>query len=1029
MISARLPANETDRLAALRRYDILDTPPEEFYDRLTRLAAEACQMPIALVSLVDADRQWFKSRVGLDATETSRAVAFCAHAILDSSPLVVADTSRDPRFADNPLVLGAPHVGFYAGVPLVTPENLALGTLCVIDHKPRVLEAWQLTMLQLIAEQVSRELELRFLANRVQLQSALLTKAQEVAGIGGWSMDLRTRTVCWTDEMYRIHKVTPQGYSPTLDSQLKFYDSGSADALRTAIEACAELGPPVDLELSLVGSDGAVRWLRANVEAQRNAMGSSQLVGVFHDITDRKKDALALGKNTKQLDMATSILGLGAWEWSLWDNRIAWDEQMYRLYGRTSSGPIEPFTLWASRLHPEDRVEAEREITQAAQGAGKLDTAFRIMLPDGSTRVMRAIAQTIQDPGTNRKRMIGINQDITEQTADRLAAEAVLRQNEHKFRTLFEMSPIGKALVDLDGGQILQANQALLQPTQCRREELVGRSIWDLLPAENHALYASMRGKLVEMERAGPVEMEVLRRDGGRFPVLLSAILMQEASGRKVVWTVIQDISQTKAAAAQLSDAARRDKLTGLANRTLFMEQLEAAFCRTQAGVQERFAVFFLDFDRFKLVNDTLGHEAGDELLKQIAQRLRAELRMSDTAERSSGDGLLSRFGGDEFLLLINGIKTNADAVRVAERILNALAPAYDIFGSEVNSSASIGIVTSEQGAHSAEEVVRNADVAMFEAKRAGRACSVVFNESMHTRLTRHVTIETNLRRAIDSPELHVVYQPIVELATGRVVSAEALLRWHHPTLGNISPAQFIPIAEESGLIVPVGRWVQQQACQTLAQWRALDPAHSPESISVNISRAELALGDKLFLQLQRALEQAGLTASCLTLEVTEREVMRDPSASLKLMHELRRMGIKLSMDDFGTGTSSLGLLRKYPFDTIKIDRSFVSDLPGDRDVLAVIHATVHLIENLGMISLAEGVETTAQAAVLQSLGCRLAQGYLFSRPVTSEQMLSSIAGAAAQSSTVAQAIRSASLERDECQVPLLDTTARSVQN
>jgi EAL domain-containing protein (putative c-di-GMP-specific phosphodiesterase class I) len=279
----------------------------------------------------------------------------------------------------------------------------------------------------------------------------------------------------------------------------------------------------------------------------------------------------------------------------------------------------------------------------------------------------------------------------------------------------------------------------------------------------------------------------------------------------------------------------------------------------------------------------------------------------------------------------------------------------------------------------------------MYEAKRAGRSCWVMFDESMHTQLARTVGIESDLRRAIGTDELYLVYQPIIDLATGRVVSAEALLRWQHPTLGSISPAEFIPIAEESGLIIVLGRWVQQQACRALMNWRALDPDRAPASISVNVSRAELFLGDKLFVQLQETLEQSGLPPHCLTLEVTEREVMRNPEATIKLMHQIKAFGIKMSMDDFGTGTSSLGVLRHYPFDTIKIDRSFVSDLPGNKDVLAVIHATVNLIENLGMTSLAEGVETVTQAAVLHSLGCRLAQGYMFSRPIPPEQMLATI--------------------------------------
>jgi diguanylate cyclase (GGDEF)-like protein len=456
------------------------------------------------------------------------------------------------------------------------------------------------------------------------------------------------------------------------------------------------------------------------------------------------------------------------------------------------------------------------------------------------------------------------------------------------------------------------------------------------------------------------------------------------------------DITKRKLLESQLIDTAQRDKLTGLANRAVFMERLANAVVRVRNGEQPLFSVLFLDVDRFKLVNDTLGHRAGDELLRQIARRLQRELRASDAFAGNDTGNVVSRFGGDEFLLLINDLQAARDATKIAERLLNALAPAYVILGSEVHSSASIGIVTSHQGETSAEEVVRNADVAMYEAKHAGRACSVVFNETMHEQLTRHVMIETSLRRAIGSDELYLVYQPIVELATGQMVSAEALVRWNHPALGAITPAEFIPVAEESGLIVALGKWVQREACQALVAWRAQDPARAPRTISVNVSRAELALGRKLLDQLQAMLEQVGLPAECLQLEVTEREVMRNPEMFHELMHDLQELGIKIAMDDFGTGTSSLGLLRSYPFNTIKIDQSFVKDLTTSRDVLAVIHATINLVENLGMASLAEGVEEPAQVAILQSLGCRYAQGYLFSRPKTSELLLDAIAGGTA---------------------------------
>jgi EAL domain-containing protein (putative c-di-GMP-specific phosphodiesterase class I) len=303
---------------------------------------------------------------------------------------------------------------------------------------------------------------------------------------------------------------------------------------------------------------------------------------------------------------------------------------------------------------------------------------------------------------------------------------------------------------------------------------------------------------------------------------------------------------------------------------------------------------------------------------------------------------------------------------------------------------ASVGIVIGDPVScnSSAEEIVRNADVAMYEAKRSGRGCSVVFNEGMHARLTRRVAIEASLRRALGSDELYLEYQPIVDLHSGRRLYVEALLRWHHPTMGLISPSEFIPIAEESGLIVAVGQWVLENACRAMIEWQKRDPRNAPAMVSVNISRAELALGSRLLEQVQGALEAVGLPPNCLQLEVTEREVMRNPEVARESLRKLRQLGVRLAMDDFGTGTSSLSLLRGYPFNTIKIDRSFLQDLNTSHEVLAVIHATVNLIENLEMTSLAEGVEDSTQVAILQSLGCRYAQGYFFSRPVPAERLL-----------------------------------------
>jgi diguanylate cyclase (GGDEF)-like protein len=486
-----------------------------------------------------------------------------------------------------------------------------------------------------------------------------------------------------------------------------------------------------------------------------------------------------------------------------------------------------------------------------------------------------------------------------------------------------------------------------------------------------------------------------LRHADGHWVWILSRgqVMARDPAGKALALGGIHmDISSRKQMESELEKAAQVDKLTGLANRARFLERLQAAVVRVREGRQDHLALLYLDFDRFKMVNDTLGHAAGDELLRQIADRLSQALRSGDARNGEGLANVVGRFGGDEFLVLVNDLKDPRHAARIAERLLNALSPAYDLSGNEVFSSASIGIVCSSTGTETADELVRNADLAMYEAKHAGRACSVEFSEVMHTRLLRHVTVETALRRAIGTQELSLAWQPIVALDSGRMVSAETLLRWQHPVLGSVSPAEFIPIAEDSGLIVAIGQWVLRESCAQLAAWRLARAPGRPEYVSVNLSRTELALGNRLYEQVRSVLQSCDLPGECLQLEVTEREVMRNPGEAMKLMRRIQSLGVRFAMDDFGTGTSSLAFLRDYPFNTIKIDRSFVKDLEASKDVLAVIHATISLVENLGMASVAEGVETPTQLAVLQSLGCRYAQGYYFSKPVPAAALLAAIA-------------------------------------
>ena len=675
----------------------------------------------------------------------------------------------------------------------------------------------------------------------------------------------------------------------------------------------------------------------------------------------------------KQQQRLTAVIegtGVGYWEAYVGSGCILVSERWSQMLG-LHQNPAEPLSVaqWRELVHPEDLPKVDTVVEECFRNRDyvyQLD--FRLRHADGFwVWVMSRGTVTERAVDGSPIRVVGTQLDITA----RKAAESALMESERKFRSLFERSPVGIALTDYRTRRFLQVNDAFLEPGGFRREEMLAMT-FDQLAARDDG------GPL--NQPTGHRERELRRKDGSRYPVMISGTRMTDAGGRDVVWSVVQDISHRKAVERELADAARHDRLTGLANRLQFMERLKESIERVRDGRQKMFAVLFLDFDRFKVVNDAMGHQAGDELLVLMAERLRRALRTGDS-ERGSGNQI-ARFGGDEFMLLLNDIERTEDAGRIADRLLVALSQAYRIHGRDVHSTASVGIVTSDTGEEDAETVVRNADLAMYEAKRAGRACSVFFNDAMHTRLTRNLTIESSLREALGTSQLSLVYQPIVELDTGRRASVEALIRWKHPTLGSISPSEFVPVAEESGLIAPMGEWVMRESCLALARWQRMDPDKAPRVVSVNVSRAELAQGQRLLNTVREALEGAQLPPQSLQLEVTEREVMRDPEASLALMHQLRDIGVRLAMDDFGTGTSSLGCLREYPFDVIKIDRSFINGLSAGPDTLAVIHATITLVENLGKCSVGEGVETAEQLAILQSLGCHYAQGYFLGRPM-----------------------------------------------
>lgn len=471
-------------------------------------------------------------------------------------------------------------------------------------------------------------------------------------------------------------------------------------------------------------------------------------------------------------------------------------------------------------------------------------------------------------------------------------------------------------------------------------------------------------------------EYRVLHQDGQYRWILCRGLAVRDSKGLPYRMAGSQtDITQRKSAESQLLHQAFHDSLTGLPNRLLFLERLEYALRRSQKVEGYLFAVLFIDLDRFKVVNDSLGHNIGDQLLVAIAQRLKACVRPGDT---------VARLGGDEFTVLLSDILDVGDANSVADRILQHLSMPFHLSGHEVFTTASIGIAISHSAYKQAEDLLRDADTVMYRAKALGKARCEIFDPTLHNQAKARLQLEIDLRRALERQELQVYYQPIVSLNNEKITGFEALVRWQHPQLGFISPAQFIPVAEETGLIILLDLWVLRQACRQLRTWQQQFPL-TPLIISVNISGKQLAQPD-LVQKIEQILQETSFDARNLKLEITESVLVENAAAATAILKQLKALGIGLSIDDFGTGYSSLSYLHRLPIDTLKIDRSFVNDVDCDPEKMEIIRTVVGLAWNLSMDIVAEGVETKKQMYQLQALRCEYGQGYLFSKPVDSQK-------------------------------------------
>jgi len=620
---------------------------------------------------------------------------------------------------------------------------------------------------------------------------------------------------------------------------------------------------------------------------------------------------------------------------------------------------------WAKVVHPDDQEVVGLDRDSMPMGGRAVTIEFRVVRPDGDLRWVRVQSGPLHQADGSLVGTVGTLDDIT-----------VRRDTERERQRLidiFEATEDHVGICDTHGA-LLYLNAAAKRTFGFESDDEVARHVVEDLfpPSVAERMQLEIRP---EVERTGrwAGELMMLVPDVGLIPVSAQILLHPGADGDEPHFSaILHDISERKAFEHRLAHQATHDPLTGLPNRTLLIDRLEGALARARRH-NRRVAVLFLDLDHFKVVNDSLGHGLGDRLLVAIAERLSIALRPEDT---------VARFGGDEFVVLCEDLVSQHDAIAIAERVDEAVSGPFVIDDTEVFVGVSIGIALPDDTDADPETLIRDADAAMYRAKDRGRSRWELFDNAMRASAVDRLDIENALRRALDRRELRVFYQPVIDLTSGRVDGVEALLRWEHPERGLLNPGDFITVAEETGLIVPIGSWVLDQACRQVQRWHASAERTDPLTVAINISGRQLG-HPRLVEDLAAVLADTSIDPSLVELEITESVLMDDVEMSAETLGRLHALGVHLAVDDFGTGYSSLSYLRRFPVDILKVDQSFVDGLGEDSSDSAIVTAIITLAHTLGLRAVAEGVETALQLTELRRLGCDRAQGFHMARPAS----------------------------------------------
>ena len=806
----------------------------------------------------------------------------------------------------------------------------------------------------------------------------LVTATQSLARVGGWEVDIVNDKVFWTDEVYRMLETSPLEYTPASATARQFFTAESARKVNAAIKVSLEDGKQYDLEFEMVTAKGRHIWIHSISVVTLNAGKVIKRTSVLQDITERKQADAALRANEANLRQITSqVPGMvfqvqmtheGSRKYSFVSDGVR------QLYGVEPGDVLADGNLLQTFRHPDDNPMVDLEVRQTMYSGLPNTTQFRLRFGDGRIKwvEMSSSGASAVPEGFV---ISGVMIDITE----RKRAEAELKESEALWKLALDSTGDGVWDWYLQTGVETFSNRFVEMYGYTQGEILNRAEACDAL-AHPDDMDQMLRDRQAHFDGLTPTyvnEHRMLCKDGSYKWILARGMVISRDDQGKPLRMIgtHTDISGRKQSEALIWHQANFDILTGLPNRRMLRDRLEQDIKKSRRDGSE-LAILFIDLDHFKEVNDTLGHDRGDLLLIEAARRIRGTVRAADT---------VARMGGDEFTIVLSEITDTASLERITQDILNAMAAVFRLGDEQVYISASIGITMYPTDGTDVDELFKNADQSLYVAKGGGRNRFSFFTASLQEAAQNRLRITHDLRIGLAEQQFMMVYQPIVDLASGTVHKAEALIRWQHPDRGLISPAEFIPIAETSGIIVEIGNWVFQQASVQVKLWR--ENLHPQFQISINKSPVQFHHAGNRHSAWVDQLVALGLPGSAIAVEITEGLLLdANPEVGRKLL-QMRDSGIQVSLDDFGTGYSALSYLQKFDIDYIKIDRSFVRDAkPGSTD-LALCKAIILMAHELGLKVIAEGIETAQQRDLLAAAGCDFGQGYLFARPMSAADL------------------------------------------